>query len=64
LFAEDPLESDRPFMEQNKKAKENQTYLPELTENFPRGITRNTVLAPTVVQMPLEEKAFSEEVEL
>ncbi|XP_053925362.1 dystrotelin isoform X1 [Cuculus canorus] len=64
LFAEDPLESDRPFMEQNKKAKENQTYLPELTENFPRGITRNTVLAPTAVQMPLDEKAFSEEVEL
>ncbi|XP_069717875.1 dystrotelin [Phaenicophaeus curvirostris] len=69
MFAGDPLESvslqtDRPFMEQDKKAKENQTYLPELTENFPGGITENTVLAPTAVQMPLDEKGLSEEVEL
>ncbi|XP_009570706.1 PREDICTED: dystrotelin [Fulmarus glacialis] len=69
MFSEDPLESvslesDRPFMGQYKKAKENQTYLPELTENSLSGIMRNTVLTPTAVQIPPDGKEVSEEVEL
>ncbi|XP_010563406.1 PREDICTED: dystrotelin [Haliaeetus leucocephalus] len=69
MFSEDPLESvslqsNRPFMGQYKKAKENQTYLPELTENSFSGIMRNTVLTPTAVQIPPDEKEVSEEVEL
>ncbi|KAM7096782.1 dystrotelin [Ciconia maguari] len=69
VFSEDPLESvslqtDRPFMGQYKKAKENQTYLPELTENSLSCIMRNTVLTPTAVQIPPDEKEVSEEVEL
>ncbi|KFV39742.1 hypothetical protein N328_09551, partial [Gavia stellata] len=63
MFSEDPLESaslqrDRPV------TKENQTYLSELTENSLRGIMRNTVLTPTAVQIPPDEKEISEEVEL
>lgn len=69
MFSEDPLESvslqsNRSFMGQYKKAKENQTYLPELTENSFGGIRRNTVLTPTAVQIPPDEKEVSEEVEL
>ncbi|XP_050755867.1 dystrotelin [Gymnogyps californianus] len=69
MFSEDPLESvslqsNRPFMGQFKKAKENQTYLPELTENSLSGIMRNTVLTPTAVQISPDEKEVSEEVEL
>ncbi|KAM6421332.1 dystrotelin [Rhynochetos jubatus] len=69
MFSEDPLESeslqsDRPLMGQYKKAEENQTYLPELTENSLGGIMRNTVLAPTAVHIPPDEKGVSEEVEL
>ncbi|KFV40984.1 hypothetical protein N341_03795, partial [Tyto alba] len=70
MFSEDPLESvslqsDRPFMGQYKKTKENQTYLPELTENSLSGIMRNTVLTPTAVQIPPpNEKEVDEEVEL
>ncbi|XP_009928962.2 dystrotelin [Haliaeetus albicilla] len=69
MFSEDPLESvslqsNRPFMGQYKKAKENQTYLPELTEKSFSGIMRNTVLTPTAVQIPPDEKEVSEEVEL
>ncbi|KAM9284089.1 LOW QUALITY PROTEIN: dystrotelin [Cariama cristata] len=68
MFSEDPLgsvflQSDRPFMGQYKTAEENQTYLPQSTENS-RGITGNTVLAPTAVQIPPDEKEVSEEVEL
>ncbi|KFQ61155.1 hypothetical protein N334_04869, partial [Pelecanus crispus] len=69
MFSEDPLESaslqsDRPVMGQYKKAKENQTYLLELTENSLSGIMRNTVLTPTAVQIPPDEKEVNEEVEL
>ncbi|KFM11160.1 hypothetical protein AS27_04041, partial [Aptenodytes forsteri] len=69
MFSEDPLESvslqsDRPFMGQYKKAKENQTYLSELTENSLSGTMRNTVLTPAAVQIPPDEKEVSEEVEL
>ncbi|XP_010076696.1 PREDICTED: dystrotelin-like, partial [Pterocles gutturalis] len=69
MFSENPLESvplenNRPFMGLYKKAKENQTHLPELTENSLSGITRNTVLTPTAVQIPPDEKEVSEEVEL
>ncbi|XP_064309392.1 dystrotelin [Phalacrocorax carbo] len=69
MFSEDPLESvslqsNRPFMGQYEKAKENQTYLPELTENSLSGIMRNTVFTPTAVQIPPDEKEVSEEVEL
>lgn len=69
MFSEDPLESvslqsNRPFMGQHKKAKETQTYLPELTENSLSGTTRNTVLTPTAVQIPPDEKEVSEEVQL
>lgn len=69
MFSEDPVESvslqsDRPFMGQYKKAKENQTYLPELTENSISGTERKTVLTPTAVQIPPDEKEVSEEVEL
>uniref|UniRef100_A0A8C3J7M9 Dystrotelin n=1 Tax=Calidris pygmaea TaxID=425635 RepID=A0A8C3J7M9_9CHAR len=68
-FSEGPLESvspqsDRPFMGQYKKAEENQTYPPELTENSLSGIMKNTVLTPTAVQIPPDEKEVSEEVEL
>ncbi|CAN0135320.1 unnamed protein product [Bubo scandiacus] len=69
MFSEDPLESvslqsDKPFMEQYKKPKENQRYLPELTENSLSGITRNRVLTPSAVQISPNEKEVSEEVEL
>ncbi|XP_054685364.1 dystrotelin isoform X2 [Grus americana] len=69
MFSEDPLElaslqSNRPVMGQYKKAKETQTYLPELKENSLSGIMRNTVLTPTTVQIPPDEKEVSEEVEL
>ncbi|XP_068264325.1 dystrotelin [Nyctibius grandis] len=69
MFSEDPLESvslqsDRPVMGQYKKAKENHTYLPELTENSLSGIMRHTVLTHTAVQIPPDEKEVSEEVEL
>ncbi|KAM9235569.1 dystrotelin [Leptosomus discolor] len=69
MFSEDALksvslQSDRPFMGQYKKAKENQTYLPELTENSLSGIMTNTVLTPAAVQIPPYEKEVSEEVEL
>ncbi|XP_074001836.1 dystrotelin [Numenius arquata] len=68
-FSEDPLESvalqsDRPFMGQYKKAEENQTYPPELTENSLSGIMKNTVLTPTAVQIPPDDKEVREEVEL
>ncbi|XP_005144711.2 dystrotelin [Melopsittacus undulatus] len=66
FFSEDPLESaslqsNRP---QDKKAKENQTHMPELTKNSFRGIMRNTVLTPIAVKIPPDEKEASEEVEL
>ncbi|KFZ57907.1 hypothetical protein N321_01977, partial [Antrostomus carolinensis] len=69
VFSEDPLESvslqrGRHVIRQYKKAKENQTYLPELTENSLRGIMKNTVLTPTAVQKSPVEKEVSEEVEL
>ncbi|XP_025944912.1 dystrotelin [Apteryx rowi] len=69
MFSEDPLElvslqSDRPFMGQYKKAKENQTHLPQMTENSLSGIMRNTALVPTAVQIPPHEKEVSEEAEL
>ncbi|XP_064925503.1 dystrotelin [Columba livia] len=69
MFSEDPLESVslqsvRPFTGQYKKAKENQTCLPELTENSLNGTERKTVLTPTAVQIPPDEKEVSEEVEL
>ncbi|KFP14826.1 hypothetical protein Z169_11457, partial [Egretta garzetta] len=69
MFSETPLESvslqsDGLFMGQYKKAKENQTCLPELTENSLSGIMRNTVLTPTAVQIRPDEKEVSEEVEL
>lgn len=51
MFPEDPLESvslqsNRPFMGQYKKAKENPMYLPALTENSFSDIMGNTVLTP------------------
>nr|XP_009938126.1 PREDICTED: dystrotelin [Opisthocomus hoazin] len=58
------LQSNRPFLGQYKKAIENQTYLPEWTENSLSGIMRNTVLTPTAVQILPDEKQASEEVEL
>lgn len=66
IFSEDPLESaslqsNRP---RDKKAKENQTHMPELTKNSLRGIMRNTVLTPIAVKIPPNEKEVSEEVEL
>ncbi|XP_061234396.1 dystrotelin isoform X1 [Neopsephotus bourkii] len=66
IFSEDSLESaslqsNRP---RNKKAKENQTHMPELTKNSHRGIMRNTVFTPTAVKIPPDEKEASEEVEL
>ncbi|XP_065526184.1 dystrotelin [Lathamus discolor] len=66
IFSEDPLEpaslqSNRP---RDKKTKENQTDMPELTKNTHRGIMRNTVLTPTAVKVPSDEKEASEEVEL
>ncbi|KFP82981.1 hypothetical protein N310_02826, partial [Acanthisitta chloris] len=69
LFSDDPLESvslqsDRPFVRQYKKATEDQTYLPKLTENSLSGTMRNTILTPTAVQIPLDEKEVREEVEL
>ncbi|KFO88314.1 hypothetical protein N320_02107, partial [Buceros rhinoceros silvestris] len=69
IFPEDPLESvslqsNIPFMGQYKKAKENPTYLPALTENSLTDIMRNTVLTPTAAQITPEEKEVSEEVEL
>ncbi|NXW49954.1 DYTN protein, partial [Nyctiprogne leucopyga] len=69
MFSEDPLESvslqrDRHFIGQYKKAKESQTYLPELTENALSGIMKNTVLTPTAVQISPDEKEVGEEVEL
>ncbi|KFZ67250.1 hypothetical protein N338_10699, partial [Podiceps cristatus] len=68
-FSDNPLESaslqsNRPFVGRYKKAKENQAYLPESTENSLGGITRNTGLTPTAVQLPPDEKEVSEEVEL
>nr|XP_025968200.1 dystrotelin [Dromaius novaehollandiae] len=69
MFSEDPLElvslqSDRPFMGQCKKAEENQTHLPKMTENSLNGIMRNTALIPTAVQIPPHEKEVSKEAEL
>ncbi|XP_040459670.1 dystrotelin isoform X1 [Falco naumanni] len=69
MFSEDPLESvslqnDRFYMGQYKKAKENQTYLPESTENSLSGIMRNKVLTPTAVQVSPDENEVSEEVQL
>ncbi|XP_054065341.1 dystrotelin [Rissa tridactyla] len=69
VFSEEPLESvslqsDKRFMGQYKRAKENQAYLPELTENSLSGMVKNTVLTPTAVQIPPDEKDVSEEVEL
>ncbi|KAM6268885.1 dystrotelin [Porphyrio hochstetteri] len=69
MFSEDQLESvslesNRPFMGQHKNAKETQLYLPELAENSLGGIMRNTVLTPTAVQIPPDEKEVSEEIEL
>ncbi|KAM6332367.1 dystrotelin [Podargus strigoides] len=68
-FPEDPLESvslqsDRPFMGEYKNAKENQTHLPEFTENSLSSIMRDTVLTPTAVQITPDQKEVSEEVEL
>ncbi|KFQ94828.1 hypothetical protein Y956_07549, partial [Nipponia nippon] len=69
MFSEDPLESvslqsNGPFTGQYKKAKENQIYLPELTENSLSGTMRNTVLTTAAVQIPPDEKEVSEEAEL
>ncbi|KFW86964.1 hypothetical protein N305_06707, partial [Manacus vitellinus] len=69
MFSDDPLESvslqsDRPFMGQYKKANENQTYLPKLTENSLSGVMRNTVLTPPSVQLLPDEKEVREEMEL
>lgn len=69
IFSEDPVKSvtlqcDGLLIGQRKKAKENQTYLPELMENSCSGIVGNTVLTPTAIQIPPDEKEVSEEVEL
>ncbi|XP_039926016.1 dystrotelin isoform X1 [Hirundo rustica] len=68
MFSDDALESmslrsDKPFMGQHNKVKEKQTYLPELTENSPGG-TGNTVLIPTAMPIPPDEKEVREELEL
>lgn len=69
IFSEDPVKSVTPqsdglFIGQCKKAKENQTYLPELMENSCSGIVGNTALTPSAIQIPPDEKEVSEEVEL
>lgn len=68
MFSADPLESvslqsDKPFMGQCKKAKEKQMCPPKWTEN-PLSAMRNTVLIPTAMQIPPDEKEVGEEVEL
>ncbi|XP_054134482.1 dystrotelin [Melozone crissalis] len=67
-FSDDPLESvslqnDKPFMGQHKQAKEKQTYLPKLAENSLGGMG-NTVLIPTAMQIPPDEKEVRKELEL
>ncbi|KAJ7408062.1 hypothetical protein WISP_123095 [Willisornis vidua] len=69
MFSDDLLESvslqsDRPFMGHYKKANENQTCLPKLTENSLSGIMGNTVLTPTAVHILPDEKEVREEMEL
>ncbi|KFV66272.1 hypothetical protein N307_04160, partial [Dryobates pubescens] len=66
---EDPLgsvflQSDRSFMGQYKKTKENEMYLPELAESSLNGFMRNTVPNPTAVKVLPDEKEVSEEMEL
>lgn len=69
MFSEDPvksvtLQSDRVFMGQFKKIKDNHTYLPELMENYDSGTIRNTVLTPAAIQVPSDKTEFCDEVEL
>ncbi|XP_021256426.1 dystrotelin isoform X2 [Numida meleagris] len=69
VFSEDPvksvtLQSDRVFMGRFKKIKDNQTYLPELMENYHSGIIRNTALTPAAMQILPDKKEFCDEVEL
>ncbi|XP_059708324.1 dystrotelin [Haemorhous mexicanus] len=67
-FSDDPLESvslqsNKPFIGQHKQAKEKEIYLPKLTENSLGGMG-NTVLIPTAMQIPPDEKEVREELEL
>lgn len=69
MFSEDPvksvtLQSDRVFMGQFKKIKDNHTYLPELMENYDSGTIRNTALTPAAIQVPSDKTEFCDEVEL
>lgn len=69
MFSEDlvksvTLQSDRVFMGQFKKIKDNQTYLPELMENYDSDILRNTAVTPAAIQIPSDEKEFCDEVDL
>ncbi|XP_048809774.1 dystrotelin [Lagopus muta] len=68
MFSEDlvksvTLQSDRVFMGQFKKIKDNQTYLPELMENYNSDILRNTAVTPAAIQIPSDEE-FCDEVDL
>lgn len=69
MFSEDPvksvtLQSDRVFMGQFRKIEDNQTYLPELMENYDGGIIRNTALTPAAIQIPSDKEEFCGEVNL
>ncbi|POI26513.1 hypothetical protein CIB84_009737, partial [Bambusicola thoracicus] len=69
MFSEDlvksvTLQSDRVFMGQFKKIKDNQTYLPELMENYDSGTIKNTALTPAAIQIPSDTTEFCDEVEL
>ncbi|OXB76867.1 UNVERIFIED_CONTAM: hypothetical protein H355_002560 [Colinus virginianus] len=69
VFSEDPpksvtLQSDSVFMGRFKQIKANQTYLPELMENYHNGIVRNTALTQAAIQIPPDKKELCDEVEL